>query len=146
MIKVWPLRSSGEGRGLAHRRAHGSDDVLDAAFRRVGVLAWTQSKNCLVCGTFGKDLRLWDRVWRSERMAAARGVLGTDALIECGGKLGGVVGESLGELKKLLPPHGSRGNPSIFLRRQSGDLRVKPLRSSCAIRTTTAARYLFGKR
>ena len=43
------------------------------------------------------------------------GVLATDALIECGGKLAELSGKTFDELNKLLPPHWSRGNPVDIL-------------------------------
>jgi acetyltransferase len=43
------------------------------------------------------------------------GVLATDALIECGGKLAESSVKTLDELNTLLPPHWSRGNPVDIL-------------------------------
>jgi acetyltransferase len=43
------------------------------------------------------------------------GVLATDALIECGGKLAELSGKTFDELNNLLPPHWSRGNPVDIL-------------------------------
>ena len=43
------------------------------------------------------------------------GVLATDALIECGGKLAELSAKTFDELNKLLPPHWSRGNPIDIL-------------------------------
>ena len=43
------------------------------------------------------------------------GVLATDALIECGGKLAELSPATFDELNKLLPPHWSRNNPVDIL-------------------------------
>jgi acetyltransferase len=94
----------------------GSDDVLDAAFRRVGVL-----RVDAIDELFG----LAELLGKQPRPAGARlaivtngggpGVLATDALIECGGKLAELSGKTFDELNKLLPPHWSRGNPVDIL-------------------------------
>jgi acetyltransferase len=94
----------------------GSDDVLDAAFRRVGVLR---------VDTIEKLFGLAELLGKQPRPAGSRlaivtngggpGVLATDALIECGGKLAELSGKTFQELNQLLPPHWSRGNPIDIL-------------------------------
>jgi acetyltransferase len=94
----------------------GSDDVLDAAFRRVGVLR---------VDTVEELFGLAELLGKQPRPAGARlaivtngggpGVLATDALIECGGKLAELSGKTFAELNKLLPPHWSRGKPVDIL-------------------------------
>ena len=94
----------------------GSDDVLDAAFRRVGVLR---------VDTIEELFGLSELLGKQPRPAGPRlaivtngggpGVLATDALIECGGKLAELSGKTFDELNKLLPPHWSRGNPVDIL-------------------------------
>jgi acetyltransferase len=94
----------------------GSDDVLDAAFRRVGVLR---------VGTIEELFSLAELLGKQPRPPGPRlaivtngggpGVLATDALIECGGKLAELSGKTFGELNKLLPAHWSRGNPVDIL-------------------------------
>ena len=94
----------------------GSDDVLDAAFRRVGVLR---------VNTIEELFSLAELLGKQRRPAGPRlaivtngggpGVLATDALIESGGKLADLSGNTFDELNKLLPPHWSRGNPIDIL-------------------------------
>jgi acetyltransferase len=94
----------------------GSDDVLDAAFRRVGVLR---------VDTIEELFGLAELLGKQPRPAGGRlaivtngggpGVLATDALIECGGKLAELSGKTFDDLNNLLPPHWSRGNPVDIL-------------------------------
>jgi len=94
----------------------GSDDVLDAAFRRVGVVRVDTIEELFgLAELLGKQPRP-----RGPRLAIVTngggpGVLATDALIECNGKLAELSGKTLDELNKLLPPHWSRGNPVDIL-------------------------------
>jgi acetyltransferase len=104
----------------------GSDDVLDAAFRRVGVL-----RVDAIDELFG----LAELLGKQPRPAGARlaivtngggpGVLATDALIECGGKLAELSGKTFDELNKLLPPHWSRANPVDILGDASAETYAK---------------------
>ncbi len=94
----------------------GSDEVLDAAFRRVGVLR---------VDSIGELFDIAELLGKQPRPAGPRlaivtngggpGVLATDALIECGGKLAELSSQSFDALNKLLPPHWSRGNPVDIL-------------------------------
>ena len=94
----------------------GSDEVLAAAFRRVGVLR---------VDTIGELFDITELLGKQPRPAGPRlaivtngggpGVLATDALIECNGQLADLSPETLAELNKLLPPHWSRGNPIDIL-------------------------------
>jgi acetyltransferase len=94
----------------------GSDDVLDAAFRRVGVLR---------VDTIAELFDLTELLGKQPRPAGPRlavvtngggpGVLATDALIECGGQLAGLSPQSFDALNKFLPGHWSRGNPIDIL-------------------------------
>jgi acetyltransferase len=94
----------------------GSDEVLDAAFRRAGVLR---------VRSIGELFDIAELLGKQPRPAGPRlaivtngggpGVLATDALIECGGKLAELSSQSLDALNKLLPPHWSRGNPVDIL-------------------------------
>jgi acetyltransferase len=55
------------------------------------------------------------------------GVLATDALIECGGKLADLSPQSFDGLNKLLPPHWSRGNPVDILGDADADRYAKAI-------------------
>ncbi|HEU5246626.1 MAG TPA: bifunctional acetate--CoA ligase family protein/GNAT family N-acetyltransferase [Candidatus Udaeobacter sp.] len=94
----------------------GSDDVLDAAFRRVGVLRVDTIEELFgLAELLGKQPRPAGPRLAIVTNGGGPGVLATDALIECGGKLAELSNESFDELNKLLPPHWSRGNPIDIL-------------------------------
>ena len=94
----------------------GSDDVLDAAFRRVGVLRVDTIEELFgLAELLGKQPRPAGPRLAIVTNGGGPGVLATDALIECGGKLAELSGETFDELNKLLPPHWSRGNPVDIL-------------------------------
>jgi acetyltransferase len=94
----------------------GSDDVLDAAFRRVGVLRVDTIEELFgLAELLGKQPRPAGPRLAIVTNGGGPGVLATDALIECGGKLAELSGKTLDELNTLLPPHWSRGNPVDIL-------------------------------
>jgi acetyltransferase len=94
----------------------GSDDVLDAAFRRVGVLRVDTIEELFgLAELLGKQPRPTGPSLAIVTNGGGPGVLATDALIECGGKLAELSGNAFDELNKLLPPHWSRGNPVDIL-------------------------------
>ncbi|HVT07491.1 MAG TPA: bifunctional acetate--CoA ligase family protein/GNAT family N-acetyltransferase [Polyangia bacterium] len=94
----------------------GSDDVLDAAFRRCGVLR---------VNDIGDVFRLADVLDRQPRPAGPRltivtnaggpAVLATDALVAGGGELASLAAETLGRLNAVLPAAWSRANPLDIL-------------------------------
>lgn len=90
----------------------GSDDVLDAAFRRVGVLRVdTVSELFDMAETLGKQPRPMGPRLAILTNAGGPGALATDMLVERGGEIASLSPETLTELEKLLPAHWSRGNP-----------------------------------
>lgn len=94
----------------------GSDDVLDAAFRRVGVLRVDTIEELFsLAELLGKQPRPPGPRLAIVTNGGGPGVLATDALIECGGKLAELSGKTFDELNELLPPHWSRGNPVDIL-------------------------------
>ncbi len=94
----------------------GSDDVLDAAFRRVGVLRVDTIEELFgLAELLGKQPRPAGPRLAIVTNGGGPGVLATDALIECGGKLAELSAKTFDELNKLLPPHWSRGNPVDIL-------------------------------
>ena len=90
----------------------GSDDVLEAAFRRAGVVR---------VGSIGELFSMADVLAKQPRPAGPRltivtnaggpGVLATDALIAGGGELAQPTPASLAALEAALPAHWSHGNP-----------------------------------
>jgi acetyltransferase len=116
VIKVGRTEAAAKAAASHTGALTGSDDVLDAAFRRVGVLR---------VDTIAELFDLAELLGKQPRPAGPRlaivtngggpGVLATDALIECGGKLAELSPQSFDALNKLLPPHWSRGNPVDIL-------------------------------
>lgn len=95
----------------------GSDAVLDAAFRRCGVLRVdTIAELFDVAEVLAKQ----DRLPKGPRLtiitnAGGPGVLTTDALIRAGGKLAALSDPTLDALNAVLPAHWSHGNPIDIL-------------------------------
>lgn len=94
----------------------GSDDVLDAAFRRAGVMRVNSIAELFDMS----DVLAKQPLPSGPRMtiltnAGGPGVLATDSLIVTGGKLTEISQDTFDELNDLLPPHWSRNNPIDIL-------------------------------
>lgn len=95
----------------------GSRDVLDAAFRRCGVLKVGRISELFnMAEVLGKQPHL-PRGPRLTIMtnAGGPGVLATDALVEAGGEMAELSQETVAQLDSALPPHWSHGNPIDIL-------------------------------
>jgi acetyltransferase len=94
----------------------GSDDVIDAAFKRCGVLRVdTLSQLFNVSEALEKQPRPKGRRAVIVTNAGGAGVLATDALVRGGGQLAALSSESKSSLDRVLPPHWSEGNPVDIL-------------------------------
>ncbi len=94
----------------------GSDEVLAAAFRRVGVLRVdTVSGLFDMAEVLAKQPRPLGSRLTIVTNAGGPGVLATDALITSGGKLAELSEETLAKLDEFLPAHWSHGNPIDIL-------------------------------
>jgi acetyltransferase len=94
----------------------GSDDVLDAAFRRCGVLRVNAISDLFyMAEVLGKQPRPSGPRLAIVTNAGGPGVLATDTLIALGGELAELSPESVAALDKVLPPHWSHGNPIDIL-------------------------------
>ncbi len=94
----------------------GSDEVLDAAFRRVGVLRVRRiAELFLMAETLAKQPRPAGPRLAIVTNAGGPGVLATDALASVGGELADLAPETMKKLNGFLPPHWSRGNPVDLL-------------------------------
>jgi acetyltransferase len=90
----------------------GSDEVLEAAFRRCGVLR---------VNTIGDLFYMAEVLAKQPRPRGPRlgvvtnaggpGVLAADSVISNGGQLAELSGQSIEQLNQLLPPHWSHNNP-----------------------------------
>ena len=94
----------------------GSDDVLDAVFRRCGVLRVSSISDLFhMAEVLAKQPRPSGPRLTIVTNAGGPGVLATDTLIALGGELAELSTESIAALDKVLPPHWSHGNPIDIL-------------------------------
>lgn len=94
----------------------GSDEVLDAAFRRCGVLRVDRMSDLFyMAEVLSKQPRPQGPRLMILTNAGGAGVLATDALITTGGKLAELSAETLSALDRILPPHWSHNNPIDIL-------------------------------
>src|SRR5215472_16502622 len=90
----------------------GSDEVLDAAFRRCGVLrVQTIADLFYMAEVLAKQPRPRGPRLAIVTNAGGPGVLAADGLLSSGGQLAPLSDQSTEALNKLLPPHWSHNNP-----------------------------------
>jgi acetyltransferase len=90
----------------------GSDEVLDAAFRRVGVLRVNQIADVFyTVEVLAKQPRPSGKRLTILTNAGGPGVLATDALISGGGELAEITPETIAKLSEFLPAAWSHSNP-----------------------------------
>jgi acetyltransferase len=94
----------------------GSDDVLEAAFRRIGVLRVNTISDLFnMAEVLSKQPRPRGPRLTILTNAGGPAVLATDTLVAQGGELAVLSQKSLEALSLLLPPHWSHGNPIDIL-------------------------------
>jgi acetyltransferase len=94
----------------------GSNAVLDAAFRRCGVLRVQQISELFdMAEVLAKQPRSPGPRLTILTNAGGPGVLATDALLESGGELTPLSDATIAALNQLLPEHWSHGNPIDIL-------------------------------
>lgn len=94
----------------------GSDEVLDAAFRRCGVLRVQNISDLFyMAEVLSKQPRPQGPRLTIVTNAGGPGVLATDALISAGGELATISTETMAELNSFLPASWSRNNPIDIL-------------------------------
>ncbi|MDJ0737439.1 MAG: bifunctional acetate--CoA ligase family protein/GNAT family N-acetyltransferase [Nostocaceae cyanobacterium] len=94
----------------------GSDEVLDAAFRRCGVLRVTKISELFnMAEVLAKQPRPKGPRLTIITNAGGPGVLATDYLITTGGKLAEISGDTQTSLNEILPTYWSHGNPIDIL-------------------------------
>jgi acetyltransferase len=94
----------------------GSDEVLDAAFRRVGVLRVRDISDLFyMAEVLAKQPRPQGPRLAVVTNAGGPGVLATDALVGQGGELAPLAQETMQSLNGLLPAHWSHDNPIDIL-------------------------------
>ncbi len=106
----------------------GSDEVLNAAFRRCGVLrVHTISDLFDMAEILAKQPRPKGNRLSIVTNAGGPGAIATDALISGGGELSELAPETLQQLDQFLPPQWSRHNPIDILGDASSDRYAKTL-------------------
>ncbi|NJL98469.1 MAG: bifunctional acetate--CoA ligase family protein/GNAT family N-acetyltransferase [Synechococcaceae cyanobacterium SM2_3_2] len=94
----------------------GSDAVLDAAFRRCGVLRVAHIEDLFdMAEVLSKQPRPQGSHLSIITNAGGPGVLATDALIRAGGSLAELSPHQIERLNRVLPPHWSHSNPIDIL-------------------------------
>ncbi|MEA5575669.1 acetate--CoA ligase alpha subunit [Anabaena sp. UHCC 0451] len=94
----------------------GSDAVLDAAFRRCGVLRVNSISDLFdMSEVLAKQPRPQGSRLTILTNAGGPGVLATDTLIESGGELAQISPEIMNSLNEILPPQWSHNNPIDIL-------------------------------
>ena len=111
----------------------GSDDVLDAAFRRCGVLRVETIDDLFnLSEILAKQPRPQGNRLTILTNAGGPGVLATDALIRRGGQLAELAPATITALNECLPTHWSHGNPIDIL----GDADPKRYKSAIEVVAT----------
>ena len=94
----------------------GSDEILEAAFRRSGVLRVDRISDLFyMAEVLAKQPRPRGPRLAILTNAGGPGVLATDALIAEGGQMAKLSEQTIQELNKFLPPHWSHNNPVDIL-------------------------------
>ncbi len=137
IIVIKPGRTEGAARAAASHTGSltGSDEVLEAAFRRCGVLR---------VNTIGEIFSMAEVLSKQPRPkgphltiltnAGGPGVLAVDALLTSGGKLAEISAEAMQKFNEFLPPQWSHNNPVDIL----GD--ASPERYAQALQVAAAGR------
>jgi acetyltransferase len=114
IIVIKPGRTEGAAKAAASHTGSltGSDDVLDAAFKRCGVLRVNNISDLFYMSeVLGRQPRPRGNRLTMITNAGGPGVLATDALLTSGGALAEVSKGTIEELNKILPAAWSHNNP-----------------------------------
>ena len=118
IIVIKPGRTEGAAKAAASHTGSltGSDEVLEVAFRRSGVLRVNSIAELFyMAEVLGKQPRPKGPRLTILTNAGGPGVLATDALITSGGELAKISPETMEEFNKLLPAAWSHNNPVDIL-------------------------------
>ncbi len=116
VIKAGRTAAGGKAAASHTGALTGSDDVLDAAFRRVGVLRVERISDLFyMAEVLGKQPRPKGPRLTILTNAGGPAVLATDALIVTGGEIAEIGEETLAALNEVLPAQWSHGNPIDIL-------------------------------
>jgi len=116
VIKVGQTEAAAKAAASHTGSLTGSDEVLNAAFRRSGVLRVNTIDDLFnMAEVLAKQPRPKGKRLTILTNAGGPGVLATDALITGGGELAELSGETVDKLKPILPPSASTHNPIDIL-------------------------------
>ncbi len=116
VIKAGRTAAGGKAAASHTGAMTGSDAVLEAAFRRTGVLRVNNISDLFYTAeVLAKQPRPKGPRMTILTNAGGPAVLATDALIAAGGELAELSPATIEELNKFLPRHWSRGNPIDIL-------------------------------
>src|SRR5215475_4200083 len=118
IIVIKPGRTAAAAKAAASHTGSltGSDEVLEAAFRRSGVLRVNNIADLFyMAEVLAKQPRPKGPRLAIVTNAGGPGVLAADSLIASGGQLAQLTDKSMEELNQLLPPHWSHNNPIDIL-------------------------------
>jgi acetyltransferase len=130
IIVIKPGRTEGAAKAAASHTGSltGSDDVLEAAFKRCGVLRVNKISDLFYMSeVLSKQPRPQGNRLTIITNAGGPGVLATDALLTTGGALAEVSKVTMDELNKFLPAVWSHNNPIDVIGDASADLYAKAL-------------------
>ncbi len=130
IIVIKPGRSESAARAAASHTGSltGSDEVLESAFRRSGVLRVDSIAELFhMAEVLSKQPRPKGPHLTILTNAGGPGVIATDALIMSGGELTEVSDETMAALNQLLPPQWSHNNPIDILGDASPERYAKSL-------------------
>ncbi len=121
--------AEGANAARAHTGAQaGDDEVIDAAFRRSGVLRVYRISDLFgMAEVLAKQPRPRGNRLAIVTNAGGPAVLASDALTSQGGSLAGLAAESMQALDAVLPPEWSHGNPVDILAEASPERYTKTL-------------------
>lgn len=116
VIKVGRTEAAAQAAASHTGSLTGSDEVLDAAFRRVGVLRVNTIEELFdMAEVLAKQPRPRGPHLAIVTNAGGPGALATDMLVSSGGRLAELSESTIAALEGLLPPHWSHGDPIDIL-------------------------------
>lgn len=133
IIIIKPGRTEGAAKAAASHTGSltGSDDVLEAAFKRCGVLRVNRISDLFYMSeVLSKQPRPQGNRLTIITNAGGPGVLATDALLTTGGALAEVSKQTMADLDKFLPPVWSHNNPIDVIGDAGPDLYAKTLETA----------------
>ena len=133
IIIIKPGRTEGAAKAAASHTGSltGSDDVLEAAFKRCGVLRVNHISDLFhMSEVLAKQPRPQGKRLTIITNAGGPGVLATDALLTTGGALADVSKQTMEELNKFLPPVWSHNNPIDVIGDAGPELYAKTLEAA----------------